>query len=309
MVDLGCKYEGTLPLNEISDDPYYNVEENLKPGQEIEVLVLRVIDSEAVVILSKKRVDVIRGWDILEDAHNNKTPLKARVLEVVKGGVIAVAHGIKVFVPASQVSDRFVKDLSVYLRQILTIRIVDFNRNKKKVVGSQRVIIEEEKAVLSGNVWESIEVGKVYTGKVKSFTSFGAFVDIGGVDGLIHITEISWNKIRHPSEALKINQEVEVFVLDFNKEKQRISLGYKKAENDPWKSVAQNYYVGDVVKGKVVRMVPFGAFVQIDNSIDALVHISQISSKRIAKPEEVLKTGMEVEAKIVEMDVENRKSV
>lgn len=307
IVDLGGKYEGTISMGELSDDPYYKPEENLKVGQEIEVLVLRVIDSEAVVILSKKRVDIMRGWDILEKAFEDKTPVRAKVMEVVNGGVMAIAYGIKIFVPASQVSDRYVKDLNDYLKQIITVRIIDFNRSKKKIVGSQRVIIEEQKELLSKELWDSIEVGKIYKGKVKSLTNFGAFVDIGGVDGLVHTSEMSWRKIKHPSEVFRIGDEVEVKVLDFDKEKEKISLGYKKASDDPWNTVAQKYYVGDIVHGKVVRLVPFGCFVQIDDAIDGLVHISQISNKRIAKPDDVLKVGQEVDAKIIEMDVENRK--
>ena len=307
IVDLGCKYEGTISMDELSDDPFYKPEENLKIGQEIDVLVLRVIDSEAIVILSKKRVDVIRGWDILDEAFKNMTPIKAKVSEVVNGGVMAIAHGIKLFVPASQISDRYIKDLNDFLRQIITVRIIDFNRGKKKVVGSQRIIMEEKKALLSGEVWNSIEVGKTYNGKVKSFTNFGAFVDIGGVDGLIHLSEISWKRIKHPSEVFKIGDEVEVTILDFNKEKHRISLGYRKLEDNPWNNIAQKYYVGDIVHGKEVRLVPFGCFVQLDDSIDALVHISQISNKRIAKPDDVLKVGQEIDAKIIEMDLENKK--
>jgi len=307
IVDLGGKYEGTIPIDELSDDPYYKPEENLKVGEEIEVLVLRVNDSEANVLLSKKRADVIKGWDILEKAFEDKTPIRARVMEVVNGGVMAIAYGIKIFIPASQLSDRYVKDLKEYLKQIITIRITDFDRRKKKIVGSQRVIIEEQKEQLSKELWASIEVGKVYKGKVKSFTDYGAFVDIGGVEGLVHISEISWKKIKHPSEALRIGEEIEVKVLDFDKQKQKISLGYKKQADDPWKKVAQKYYIGDIVHGKVVRIVPFGCFVEFDNELDGLVHISQISNKRIAKPEEVLKVGQEVTAKIIEMDVENRR--
>jgi len=307
IVDLGGKYEGTIPPDELSDDPYYNPKENLKVGQEIEVLVLRVNDSEADVILSKKRADVIRGWDILEKAFEDKTPVRARVMEIVNGGVMAIAYGIKIFIPASQLSDRYVKNLNEYLKQIVTIRILDFDRRKKKIVGSQRVILEEQKELLAKELWSSIEVGKVYKGKVKSFTNYGAFVDIGGVEGLLHISEISWKKIKHPSEVLRIGEEIEVKVLDFDKEKKKISLGYKKPADDPWKTVAQKYYIGDVVKGKVVRIVPFGCFVQFDEALDGLVHISQISNKRIAKPEEVLMVGQEVAAKIIEMDIENKR--
>ena len=307
IVNLGSKYEGFISNNELTDDPYFKPEENLKLGEEIEVLVLRVNDADGSVTLSKKRVDVIRGWDILEEAYEKKTTVRAKVIEVVNGGVISIAYGIRLFVPASQISDRYIKNLNEFMKQVISVRIIDFNRNKKKIVGSQRIIFEEEKEQLSGELWSSIEVGKTYKGKVKSFTSFGAFVDIGGVDGLIHLSEISWRKIKHPSEVLKIGDEVEVTVLEFNKEKERISLGYKKPEDNPWNQVAQKYYVGDIVHGKVVRMVPFGCFVQIDDSIDALVHISQISNKRIAKPDDVLKIGQDIEAKIIEMDLENKK--
>ena len=169
----------------------------------------------------------MRGWDILERAFEDKTPVRAKVMEVVNGGVMAIAYGIKVFVPASQVSDRFVKDLKEYLRQIITVRIIDFNRGKKKVIGSQRIIIEEQKEQLSKEVWESIEIGKIFKGKVKSFTNFGAFVDIGGVDGLVHISEISWKKIKHPSEVFKIGDEVEVKVIDFDQEKQKFHWAIK----------------------------------------------------------------------------------
>jgi len=210
-------------------------------------------------------------------------------------------------VPASQVGDRYVKDLKEYLKQVINIRIIEINKAKKKAVGSQRVLLQEEKIRRENELWNSIEVGKKYTGTVKSLMDFGAFVDIGGVDGLVHISELSWSKIKHPSEVLKVGDEIEVTVLEFDKEKKRISLGYKKEEDNPWYKIEEKYKVGDIVKGKVVRLVPFGAFIELANGVDGLVHISQISDVRIAKPGDVLKIGQEVEAKVVEVNGEAKK--
>lgn len=255
----------------------------------------------------KKRVDIIRGWDIIENAYKSKEAIKAKVFEIVKGGVLATSNGVRIFIPASQLSDRYITNFNEFLKQVLEIRIIELNRSKNKVVGSRRILIEEKRERLSKELWSNIEVGKSYTGKVKNLTKFGAFVDIGGVDGLIHLSELSWYKIKHPSEVISVGEEVEVTILEFDKEKERISLGYRKLEDNPWNKVGEKYQVGDIITGKVVRLVPFGCFVQIDKSVDGLVHISQISNKRIAKPDDVLKIGQKVEAKIVEMDLENKK--
>jgi len=306
-VDLGYKSDGIIPMDEYTDDVDFNPEESLKIGDEVEVFVVRVNDGEGNVLLSKKKVDVMKSWDKIEEAFENKTPIKAKVVEVTNGGVIASMGGIRIFVPASQISDRYVKDLSEYLKQTVNLRIIEFNRAKRKVVGSQRVLIEEEKERKENELWNGIEIGKRYSGVVKSLTDFGAFVDIGGVDGLIHISELSWSKIKHPSEVLKVGDKVEVSILEFDREKKRISLGYRKPEDDPWYKAEEKYKVGDVVKGKVVRLVPFGAFIELEKGVDGLVHISQISSVRIAKPEDALKVGQEVEAKIVEANIEAKK--
>ncbi len=306
-VDLGYKCDGIIPFEELSDESNIKPEELFKPGMEIDVYIEKVNDGEGNVLLSKKRVDTIRGWDIIENAYRNKEAIKAKVFEVVKGGVLATSNGVRIFIPASQISDRYVTNFNEFLKQVLNIRIIEFNRNKNKVIGSRRILIEEERERLSNELWSNIEVGKKYTGKVKNLTKFGAFVDIGGVDGLIHLSELSWYKIKHPSEVVSVGDDVEVIVLDFDREKERISLGYKKSEDNPWNKVAEKHQVGDIITGKVVRLVPFGCFVQIDKSVDGLVHISQISNKRIAKPDDVLKIGQKVEAKIVEMDLENKK--
>lgn len=306
-VDLGFKSDGIISMDEFLDDPDFKAEESLKIGEEIDVFVIRVNDGEGNVLLSKKRVDAAKNMEKLEEAFENKTPVKGKITDIVNGGAIANVGGIKVFIPASQVSDRYVKDLKEFLKQVVTLRIIEFNKQKKRIVGSQRVILEETKAKNASNVWDNIEVGKKYTGTVKSLTDFGAFVDIGGVDGLIHVSELSWTKIKHPSDVLKIGDSVEVTVLEADKDKKRISLGYRKTKDDPWFNAEEKYKVGEVVKGKVARLVPFGAFIELDSGVDGLVHISNIAHARIAKPSDVLKVGQEVEAKIIEVNVEAKK--
>lgn len=306
-VDLGFKSDGIIPMQEFSDDPDFNPEKSLKVGDEIDVFVVRVNDGEGNVLLSKKKVDAVKGWDVLESAYETKTPVAVKISEKVNGGVIGFSNGVKVFIPASQISDRFVKDLSEFVKQVLQVEIIEINRQKRKVVGSARTIIEKNKESASNEIWSSIEIGKTYKGQVKSLMDFGAFVDIGGVDGLVHLSELSWNKIKHPSEVVKVGDEVEVTVLEFDKDKKRISLGYKKIEDNPWNKLIEKYQVGNVISGKVVRLVPFGAFVEIENGIDGLVHISQISNVRLGKPGDVLKVGQVVEAKITELDAESKK--
>jgi len=306
-VDLGYKADGIIPLEEYTDDPNFNIEKQVKIGEEVEVLVETINDGEGNVRLSKRKVDAIKSWDDIVKAYENKTPVNAFIIEVVKGGVIASSKGVRIFVPASQVSDRYVKDLNEFLKRNVTLRIVELNEKRRKVVGSARVIIEEEKTALANKTWNSMEVGKAFKGTVKSLTDFGAFVDIGGVDGLIHISELSWTRVKHPSEILKVGDEIEVTVLEFDKEKKKVSLGYRKVEDNPWYKAEEKYKVGDVVKVTVLRFAPFGAFVELEKGVDGLVHISQISSKRLAKVEDALEIGMKVDAKIVEVDIENKK--
>lgn len=306
-VDLGYKADGIISLEEYTDIPDFQIEKEVKVGDEIEVFVQKINDGEGNVKLSKKQVEVNKAWDKMEKAYEDKTTLKAIVIEVVKGGVIASYNGVRIFVPGSQLSDRYVKDLKDYLKSTIELRLIDFNERRRKLVGSSRVIIEEKNKEASKEVWENIEEGKIYSGTVKSLTNFGAFVDIGGVDGLIHVSELSWSRIKHPSEVLKEGDSVEVNVLQFDKDKKKVSLGYRKQEDNPWVKVEQKYKEGVIATVKVLRIAPFGAFVEIIEGIDGLVHISQISNKHIAKVEDVLEVGMEVDAKIIEMDIENKK--
>jgi len=305
-VDLGFKSDGIIPLDEFSDDPDFDPA-SLTVGDVIKVFVVRVNDVEGTVKLSKKKIQSIEGYKKIEEAFENKQAIQVRITDVVKGGVVGVANGVRVFIPASQISDRFIKDLNEFVKQVLSVKIIELDRSKRKVVGSRKEILAAEKSVLLEKVWGEIEIGKTYTGTVKSLTDFGAFVDIGGVDGLIHISELSWNKIKHPSQVVKLGDIVEVYILDFDRAKSRISLGFKKAEDNPWFNAEEKFAVGNVVKGKVVRMVPFGAFVELGNGIDGLVHISQISNVRLAKPSDVLEIGQEIEAKVIELDLTAKK--
>ncbi len=306
-VDLGYKSDGIIPLEEFSDDPDFKPESSITVGDEINVFVVRVNDGEGNVLLSKRKVDAVKNWDKLAEAYESKTPVKAKILEVVNGGVISIAGGVKIFIPASQVSNRYVKDLKEFVNQVVSLRIIEYNKQKRKFVGSCRIILEEEKSRVETEFWSVLETGKGFEGTVKSFTDFGAFVDIGGVDGLIHISELAWNKVKHPSEVLKAGQKVDVTILEFDKSKKRISLGYRKPEDNPWHKAEEKYNVGDVVKGTVARLVPFGAFVELEKGLDALVHISQISNTRIAKPGDVLEVGQEVEARVIEVNVEAKR--
>lgn len=306
-VDLGYKSDGIIPIEEYTDEPDFKIESEIKVGDKIEVYVKRVNDGEGNVLLSKKHLDSLKSWDEIIKAYEDKTPIRAIVVDVVNGGVIASAKGVRIFVPASQISDKFVKELNEFLKKPINVRIIEYNDKKRKLVGSARVLLEEEKAKKSKAFWDEVEVGKIYSGVVKSLTDFGVFVDIGGVDGLIHISELSWSRIKHPSEVVKVGDKVQVSILEFKKEKGKISLGYRKTEDNPWVKASEKYKVGDVVNVKVLRFAPFGTFVELEEGIDGLVHISQISSKRLAKPEDVLTAGMKVDAKILEFDLENKK--
>ena len=306
-VDLGYKSDGIIPVGEYTDDPDFKPETHIKIGEEIEVFIVRVNDGEGNVMLSKKKVDSLKSADFIEEAFEKKTPVTGKVVEITNGGIVASVKGVRVFIPASQIAEKYVKDLGEYLRQTVTVRIVEFNKQKRKIVGSQRVILAEQRVQNEGEFWGSVEVGKKYDGVVKNLMDFGAFVDIGGVDGLVHVSELSWTKVKHPSEVLKVGDKVQVTVLEFDKDKKRISLGLKKDEDNPWFKAAEKYKAGDVVKGTVVRLVPFGAFVELEKGLDGLVHISQISNVRIAKPGDVLQIGQEVEARVMEVNTETKK--
>jgi len=306
-VDLGYKSDGTIPLEEFLDDPDFDPERDLKEGDEILVYITRVNDMEGNVSLSKKRVDAILGMEEIEEAFKEKKPLEAYVKEVVNGGVVANYKGVRVFIPASQIAEQYVKDLDQFLNKKIRFEVLEVSKNRRRVVGSRKNVLEKEKAQKLEEFWNNVEIGKEYTGTVKSLTDFGAFVDLGAVDGLVHVSELSWKKINKPSEVLKVGQKVNVRVLGFDREKQKVSLTCKRPEDNPWYNIEQKYSAGDIVEGKVIRLVPFGAFVELEEGVEGLVHISQISNVHLSKPDEVLSVGQVVKMKVLEVNPELKK--
>ena len=306
-VDLGTKHAGYIPVSELTDDPTAKVEDLVKIGDEIETYVMRVNDQEGVVTLSKKRLDTVKSWDDIEQAREEHTTVEGVVTEENKGGVVVSIKGVRVFVPASQTGLPRETPMSQLLKQHVRLRITEVNRARRRVVGSIRAVEAEERAAKAAEVWANIEENKRYTGTVKSLTSYGAFVDIGGVDGMVHISELSWSRIKHPSEVVSVGDTVEVYVISFDKEKKKISLGMKDRSQNPWEVFTGKYQPGDVANVRVVKLMTFGAFAEIVPGVDGLIHISQIADHRIEKPGDVLAEGDKVDVKITDVDMENKK--
>ncbi len=307
-VDLGYKMEGVIPADELADDTDVDPASVCSVGDEIEVFVVRVSDMDGVK-LSKKKIDAIKGWKTVEAAYESGKVLEGKVVEAVNRGIIVVTNGCRVFVPASLASERFTSDLSSLVGNEVRFKIVNIreDRRGKKAIGSIKEVAVEERKAKAEEFWANVEEGKHYTGVVKTLTKFGAFVDIGGVDGLIHITQLSWQRIKDPSEVVKVGDVVDVYIIKANRETNKVSLGFRKVEDDPWVIAKSRFDVGSVVNVKVVRLVPFGAFVEIIPGIDGLVHISQIANKRVNKPEDELTVGQMVDAKITDIDWEKKK--
>jgi len=306
-VDLGTKHAGYIPVDDFSSDPTVKPEEVLKVGDEIEVVVVHVNDSEGTARLSKKRLEAGKAWEEVEAAAESKAVVEGVITEENKGGIVANVKGIRVFIPASQTGVPKGGDLAALVKQTVQLKITEVNRARRRVVGSIRAVSSELRKAAQEKIWNEIEVGKKYQGTVKSLTSYGAFVDIGGVDGMVHVSELSWNRIKNPAEVVKVGDEIEVFVISYDPEKKKISLGYKTAETNPWTMFTTQYSVGDVATVKVVKLMTFGAFAEIIPGVDGLIHISQIADRRIGKPEDVLAEGQEVEAKIIDVDAENKR--
>ena len=306
-VDLGTKHAGYIPLDELTDDPTVKAEDLVKVGQEIEVFVVRVNDAEGWVSLSKKRLDSVKSWDDIEAACEDHTVVEGVVTEENKGGIVVSIKGVRVFIPASQTGTPRDTPLTDMLKQKVRLRITEVNRARRRVVGSIRAVAAAERAEKAAAVWNDIEVGKHYKGVVKSLTSYGAFVDIGGVDGMVHVSELSWSRIKHPSEVVNPGDEVDVYVLSFDGEKKKISLGMKDHSQDPWTQFVEKYHVGDVAKVRVVKLMTFGAFAEIVPGVDGLIHISQLADRRVEKPADVVNEGDEVEVKITDIDMDKKK--
>ncbi|HWR60704.1 MAG TPA: 30S ribosomal protein S1, partial [Clostridia bacterium] len=307
MVNIGYKSDGIIKKEEYTWEPEANLKDLVKPGDELEVIVVSINDGEGNVVLSKRLFDAEKNWHKLEEAFNEKTPLEGYVKEIVKGGALVEIFGIRTFMPASQFDIRYSEDLTGYLNTRIMVNVIEFDPEKRKVIVSRKLLLKKEQEIKERAVWESIEAGQRLTGEVKRLTDFGAFVDIGGVDGLIHISELSWSRVKHPSEVVKPGNKVEVVVLSVDKEKRKISLGLKQTMPEPWSTAGDKYKVGDVVEVKVLRFSNFGAFVELQPGIDGLIHISQISDKRISKPSDILSIGETVKAKITDIKMEEKK--
>ena len=306
-VDLGTKHAGYIPYDEVSNDPSVKPEDILKVGDEIEVFVVRVNDQEGTVQLSKKKLDGLKVWDDMAQWVEDKTTVEGTITEENKGGLVANVKGIRVFIPASQSGIAKGGDMAGMVGKTVQMKITEVNRARRRVIGSIRAVTSEARKAAQEKIWSEIEVGKKYHGVVKSLTSYGAFVDIGGVDGMVHVSELSWNRIKTPADVVKVGDEIDVYVISFDPEKHKISLGYKTAEMNPWNQFMTNYSVGDVVDAKIVKLMTFGAFAEILPGVDGLIHISQIADRRIGKPEDVLSEGQEVKVKITDVDAENKR--
>ncbi|MDA8442306.1 MAG: bifunctional 4-hydroxy-3-methylbut-2-enyl diphosphate reductase/30S ribosomal protein S1 [Peptococcaceae bacterium] len=306
LVDIGGKSEGVLPINELAVKRPNHPSEVVAIGDKINVVILRVENKEGYPVLSKRRADQLQSAGSLEEAFQTGQELQAEVVDVVKGGLL-VDIGMRGFVPASQIQRGYVEDLRQFLGKTLRLRILEFDRDKNKIVLSQKIILEEEAKLAKVALWETLTEGQVVTGVVRRLVTFGAFVDIGGIDGLLHISDMTYGHIKHPSEVVKENQQVEVRVLKVDREHERVSLGLKQALTDPWEDVAAKFSVGTVVTGQVVRLAPFGAFVKLAEGIDGLIHISQLSDRHIAKPDEVVQVGQTVKVKIIDCNGAERR--
>ena len=306
-VDLGCKQAGYIAIDELSADPNVKPEDVVKVGDEIETYIIRVNDVEGYAMLSKKRLDAVKVWDDIAEACENKTTLEGKVTEENKGGIVVNVKGVRVFVPASQSGQPRGAELSEMIGQTVSLRITEVNRARRRVVGSIRAVQYEARQAAQAEIWNNIEVDKHYNGVVKSMTSYGVFVDIGGVDGMVHISELSWSRIKTPAEVCKVGDTLDVYVISYDPEKRKISLGVKDHSCNPWDKFMETYKVGDVANVRIVKLMAFGAFAEVVPGVDGLIHISQIADRRIEKPSDVLSEGQMVDAKITAIDEEKQK--
>ena len=306
LLDIGYKSEGVIPARELSIRYGVKAEDVVKVGDQIDALVLQKEDKEGRLILSKKRAQYERSWDVLDRNMLENQPVEGEVIEVVKGGLI-LDIGLRGFLPASLIDIHRVKDLHSFLGSKLTCKIIEMDRNRNNVVLSRRAFLEETASERRKILLENLEKGMRVTGKVSSIVSFGAFVNLGGIDGLIHISELSWCHVEKPSEVLSVGDEVEVEILEVDKERERISLSLKACLEDPWELLSREVRIGEILKGKVTKLVPFGAFVQVRPGIEGLIHISELSRRHVEKPEEVLEVNQEIDVRVIDIDIDRRR--
>lgn len=306
VLNIGGKADGILPKSEYSNDPQIDLTEALHEGDKLEVKVLKTNDGDGQVALSYKRLSQDRSNKLLEEAFENKTVLTGKVTKVVSAGLTVECEGAQVFIPASLVSDTFERNLEKYMDQEIEFVLTEYNPRKRRIVGDRKQLIVERKASALKELLERISVGQIVTGKVKNLTDFGAFIDLGGADGLLHISEMTWGRIDNPKKLFKVGQEVETYIKEINAEEGRIALSAKFPDKNPWTEDSP-YSAGKIVTGKVVRMTEYGAFVELEPCIDALLHVSQIAHERIEKPADVLKVGQEITAQVIDYNPEERK--
>ncbi|MDI6829889.1 MAG: 30S ribosomal protein S1 [Actinomycetota bacterium] len=306
LLDIGYKSEGVIPARELSIRYGVKAEEVVKVGDEIDALVLQKEDKEGRLILSKKRAQYERSWDLLEKKMMENEPVEGEVIEVVKGGLI-LDIGLRGFLPASLIDVHRVKDLHSFLGTQLTCKIIEMDRNRNNVVLSRRAFMEETASERRKILLENLDKGMRVSGKVSSLVSFGAFINLGGIDGLVHISELSWCHVEKPSEVLSVGDEVEVEILDVDRERERISLSLKACQADPWEQLSQDVMIGEIIRGTVTKLVPFGAFVQVRPGIEGLIHISELSRRHVEQPDEVLSVNQEIDVKVIDIDIDRRR--
>lgn len=306
LVDIGYKSEGVIPANELSIRKSVSTEDEVSVGDRIDALVMQKEDAEGRLILSKKRARFEQAWKKIEEVEQQAATIDGTVIEVVKGGLI-LDLGVRGFLPASLVDIRRIQNLDEYMGRVLTCRVIELNRSRNNVVLSRRAVLEEERKEVREQILGKLQPGDVVEGIISNIVDFGAFVDLEGIDGLIHISELSWGHVNHPSEVLTVGQKVNVKVLDIDRDRQRVSLGLKQTQEDPWASLVDAHQVGDIMTGTVTKLVSFGAFVQISEGIEGLVHISELASHHVEKPEEVVAVGDEIEVKVIEIDAQRRR--
>jgi 4-hydroxy-3-methylbut-2-enyl diphosphate reductase len=306
-VNIGYKSDGVVPKNEFAADPEVKPEDVVKEGDTIDVEVIKVNDGEGNVLLSRKNVEGKKIWDELLSEESVGKVFEATGKEVVKGGLVTDIMGVRAFVPASHISTKYVEKLDGYVGKTFKVKVLEVDKQRKRMVASAKQVLLDEAAAEKAAKWDALVVGEKVHGVVRRITDFGAFVDIGGIDGLVHVTDCAWGRVKHPSDALSIGQEIEVLILNVDKEKERVSLGYKQLQPKPWTKAAEKYPIGSIVEGKVVRIVPFGAFVALEPTIDGLIHISQVAVKRVEKVEDELKVGDIVRCKVLEVNVEAKR--
>jgi ribosomal protein S1 len=307
IVNIGCKKDGIIPRNEVNLEPDQQLADVFTEGEEVQAKVLKTDDGDGNILLSKKRAVVSEHWADINKALEDKETLEVDVVKEVNGGVIAAFKEINGFIPMSQLSDRYVETAEEFIGKPLTVKVMRVDPKRNKVVFTHKAVLNELRQQRMMEIWDTINVGDIIDGKVMRFTEYGAFVDIGGIDGLLHISEISWGKLRHPEEVLAIDQEIKVKVLSMNKEKEKISLGYKQNLPEPWSVINEKYQVGQVISGKAVQIKDYGVFVELEPGLDGLVHISEIAYKRVNNIEDEINVGQEISAKILDIDQNRRR--